>query len=136
MRKMWLFGAVAFSTVFGIVSIGLAAPWLCGWDNFTSRAYYPFDPNGDEITAKFVFVGFPEDPVDTLMHANLHQVLADTVAWYFDNLSRGKLQFSEESGILFKPGFEGFNSQQTSAETWMADLPARFYRNRSPREIT
>jgi hypothetical protein len=127
---------VQISIIAGLLIAGIASAgiWFCGWEQEEHRTEYPFNIHGDEITAKFVFVGFREDPVDTLLFQDIHQALVDTIVWYIENHSRHKLEFSSETGILFKPGFSGFSSQQDSADTWMADLSAMSYRNKTDQD--
>jgi hypothetical protein len=82
---------------------------------------------GDSVRAKFIFVGFPDDPtpVDTLLYSNLQPAVVDSMKSWLTSHSQGNFNFTSDSGIVFVPG-HSFSSSDT-ALSWHADLPAEAY---------
>ncbi len=94
---------------------------------------YPYNPEGEEITVKFVFITFPDSDQREL-RASTHKRFPEKFAEYFTEISNGKLTFSAESGILFmfvngELDTLGTTPDDSTAVTWEADLPANRYRN-------
>jgi hypothetical protein len=132
--RLW-FVALAF------VAVACCGPWLdiadaCpDPDDETSRGY-PYDPQGEEITVKFVFISFPGSD-QTELRESIHKRFTEKFAEYFTAISNGKLTFSDASGILFKyieipeGGYvlDTFDNapEDTTAVPWMADLGATHY---------
>ncbi len=93
------------------------------------KGVYPFDIDGEEITAKFIFVAFRggADPADTLVTYDAHQVAADNIMQYITDHSRGNLTFSPNSGLILHPGAV-LDEDNLTAESWIAELTSIEYR--------
>jgi len=101
-------------------------------DDETTRGY-PYNPQGEEITVKFVFVSFPGSD-QTELRESTHRRFPEKFAEYFTEISDGKLTFSTDTGILFKyvnGQLDTFGQGQgdSTAVPWMADLAADQYEN-------
>jgi hypothetical protein len=124
--------ALALS-VLAALTLG-AAPGLAGpFDR------YPFDPEGDQLRAKFIVVGFPDSSLcdepdnvaGTDMIAGIHVSIVETIRSYLDSHSGGLLTLTEDSGLLFRHAErEGFGESPDSLDTrqaWNAEYSACRY---------
>lgn len=131
------FGVRLWRFVLAFVAVAYCGPWLYTAsacpdpDDETTRANYPFDPQGEEITVKFVFITFP-DSDQTELRASTHKRFPEKFVEYFTAISNGKLTFSADTGILFQYvngelDTFGQSPEDSTAVPWMADLGATHY---------
>ncbi|RKZ65860.1 MAG: hypothetical protein DRQ48_11255, partial [Gammaproteobacteria bacterium] len=88
---------------------------------------YPYNPNGETITAKFIFVAFPDDSSGLVVTLDEHQVAVDRMIEYINSHSQGKLELGPNSGILLRPGHV-LDENNPVADSWVAQLSAAEYR--------
>lgn len=94
--------------------------------------FYPYgggyNPDGDVIRAKFVFVSFPEDGYSTELTNDLHGQFLPKFDAYFDVMTQGRLRLHPDSAILLPPG-EELSAMSPTAQTWQAELAGAAYRS-------
>lgn len=119
-----------------LTAFAWAGPWFetataCPDPDDVITRGYPYNPQGEEITVKFVFVSFPgSDQVE--LRESTHKRFPEKFADYFTTISNGKLTFSPDTGILFKyenGQLDTFDQSpgDSTAVPWMADLGATHY---------
>lgn len=108
MSKTFLFLFIFLAFVPGVVLSFEIQDW-CGFQFDESMKELSQYDYGDSIRAKFIFVGFPKDAIngtmsDTLLYSHLQQAVVDSSKSWLKSHSQGKLQFTSDTGILFRPG--------------------------------
>ena len=129
-KRMSSMKPIALFLVFLFLFSTAAAPatadiFECGHGDDEERSEYPYDPSGEIIKTKVIYVGFPGGQDSTLVPE--FKAAVDTLKWYFASHSHGRLQYSEDSDIVLAPG-QAFGDLQNPPIAWMAELSAAEYR--------
>ncbi len=124
-----VFPALALSALIFVPLAHADFDW-CGFQHDREGNFPGGHVYGDTIQAKFIFVGFPEDPCDSTLHYELQMATVDTIAAWINDHSQGNLVLKKASPgfspIVLPPGAV-FQSEGDTASAWMADLPASAY---------
>ncbi len=131
MRKFMLFYALIIF-LFNFFPLNSKANLICEESEslLLGGTSYPYNPNGETITVKFIFVAFDGDSAGQVITLDDHQEAVNGMISYINESSHGQLILSPDSGIILRPDVE-LNEANPIADSWVAQLPARDYRSGS-----
>ena len=124
---LFFFGLIFYISLF--FPLNSKAELVCGESEnlILGDTVYPYDPNGETITVKFLFVAFEGDLDGQVVTLDEHQEAVNGMISYINEISHGKLVLSPNSGIILHPE-DVLDEANPAQPSWVAQLSAAEYR--------